>query len=370
MKKALIISTVSRQFYLFEQVNINILRKIGYEVHGVANFSDRSERLKEVNIIEHHVNFSRNPLSISNLFAFIKLLEIMRVYNFDLVHTHSPVGGVYGRLAAKICNVPQIIYTAHGLHFYKGSSMINWLLYYPIEKLLSYFTDKIILINEEDYDLAKSKLKTKQIYFVPGVGVNYSKFKPVQFEKKNLMRKYYGFAENDQILIYVGELSKRKNQSVLINAIAKIVKINPKVKLLLVGKGKLQSVYQKLIGNLNLQNNVLLLGYRDDIVELMQISDIAISSSLQEGLPVNLMEAMGVALPIVASNSRGNRDLVKDYENGILIKENTAEEWENIILKLFESPSRMKQFSVNSLDTASNYSEGKIKKIMMEVYNG
>lgn len=367
MKKALIISTVSRQFFLFEQVNIKVLRELGYEIHGAANFSDRNERLKEVNIIEHNVNFSRNPLSIRNFFAFKKLFLILRENNFDLIHAHSPVGGVYGRLAAKLCNVPQIIYTAHGFHFFKGAPKRNWLLYYPIEKMLSYLTDKVIVINEEDYKLAKSKFRSNKMNFVSGVGVNYSKFRPISIEKKVEKRRQLGFTKNDCILIYVGELSQRKNQSVLIDAMADIVKKNPKVTLLLVGKGKLFSKYQERINSLNLQKNVHLLGYRNDIVDLMQIADIAISSSLQEGLPVNLMEAMGVALPLIVSNCRGNRDLVND--NGIIIYRNTVKEWEKSIIALLNSPSKMKEFGVNSLNQATNFSEEQIRKKMKEIYS-
>ncbi|MGQ7553688.1 glycosyltransferase family 4 protein [Streptococcus suis] len=366
MKKALIISTVSRQFYLFEQVNIKILKELGYEIHGAANFSDRSERLKEVNIIEHHVEFSRNPLSIRNIFAFKKLLLIIRENKFDLIHAHSPVGGVYGRLAAKICNVPRIIYTAHGFHFFKGAPKRNWLLYYPVEKLMSYLTDVLIVINEEDYKLAKSKFKLKQINFVSGIGVNYSKFKPISFEKKIEKRRQFGFTENDQILIYVGELNHGKNQGVLIEAMSEIVKKNPKVSLLLVGQGKLFSEYQEKIHNYNLQNNVHLLGYRDDVVDLLQIADIAISSSLREGLPVNLLEAMGVALPLLVSDCRGNRDLVTD--NGIVIHDNIAKEWEKTILDLFDSPSKLREFGLNSLSHVKDFSEEQIRKKMLEIY--
>lgn len=366
MKKALIVSTVSRQFYLFEQVNIAVLRRLGYEVHGAANFQDRNERLNEVSIIEHQVDFVRSPFSISNIKAYRQLKKLINDQQFDIIHAHSPVGGVIARLAAPK-NVKKI-YTAHGFHFFKGAPIMNWLLFYPIEKWLSKLTDVLITINQEDYSLAKSRFHMKELYQVEGVGVDYKKFQPVSEVEKQAKKEQLGFANYDQIMIYVGELSHRKNQQLLIKAMAEIHKSFPKAVLLLVGSGKLKKDYKELITRLGLGDCVKLLGFRNDIANLMQISDIAVSSSRQEGLPVNLMEALGTGLPLVVSNCRGNRDLIKNDYNGYLIPEENVELWISHLKNLLDNNDRQDQFGQHSLSLSNRYSRENIEEVMYQIY--
>lgn len=371
MKKALIVSTVSRQFYLFEQVNIKVLRELGYEVHGAANFSDRSERLEEINIIEHQIDFQRFPFSFKNLKAYFQLKKEIKDNDFEIIHSHSPVGGVIGRLAGYFSKKnSEIIYTAHGFHFFKGSSIVNWFLYFPIEFFLSFITDKLIVINNEDFKFAKKYLKMKNLILVNGVGVNYNKFKKIDLINKINKRVDYGFDENQFILIYVGELSKRKNQSVLVDVMKSIVKYKSDVILLLVGTGNEKNSLIKNIENNDLKKNIKLLGYRNDVADLMQISDLAVSSSKQEGLPVNLMEAMGVGLPLVVSNCRGNRDLVSNESNGFIIfGDDQVDTFTKKILYLIENELVRDSFSNKSFELSRNYSEDNIKNVMRSVYN-
>ena len=369
MKKVLIVSTVSRQFYLFEQVNIRVLRELGYEVHGAANFDDRSERLKEVNIIEHHIPFQRSPFFFFYFKAYKELLKLVEKEKFDIIHCHAPVGGVLGRLVGMKFPNTKVIYTAHGFHFYKGASILNWLLFYPVEKILSKYTDQLIVINHEDFALANSKFKMKKLDLVSGIGVNYNKFTPVSIQKKVEKRTHLSLTDRDSVLIYVGELSKRKNQMVLIESMADVLKKHPNTYLLLVGRGSLKSEYKEKISNLGLSEHVRLLGYRDDIAELMQISDIALSSSLQEGLPVNLMEAMGTGLPLIVSNCRGNSDLVENQVNGMIVSENTKEDWTKAICELLDAPQCLERYGQSSLEKSTMYSEETVMKEMHEIYN-
>ena len=138
-----------------------MLHSLGFEVHAAANFNDKNERLDLLDIIRHHINIQRSPYSFGNLEAYRQLKQLMKAERFDIVHCHSPIGGVLARLAAKYVGIPCVIYTAHGFHFYKGAPIINWLIYYPIEKILSKITDIIITINCEDYIRAK-KFKNRK----------------------------------------------------------------------------------------------------------------------------------------------------------------------------------------------------------------
>lgn len=365
MKKCLIVSTVSRQFTLFERGNIETLKELGYEVHCAANYSDRTEELKKLEIIEHNINIQRSPFSIKNIRAYIQLRRIIKSDKYDLIHCHSPMGGVLTRIAARKTrktNHTRVLYTAHGFHFFKGAPFINWLLYYPIEKWLSKYTDCIFTINEEDYDIASKKFKSDKVELVNGIGVDNTKFEIDLSEKKHEIRKSLGLNDNDFVLIQVGELNKNKNQIMALNAMKSLVEENSNIHLLLVGKGSLEGYYKKTIEQYGLKNNVHMLGYRNDIPKLMKISDTLLSLSYREGLPVNVMEGIMSGLPIIATNCRGNNDLVKNEENGYIINLNDIKELEKGILNLYNNKIEIKKFSMEK------YFKENIKKHMKEVY--
>ena len=128
----------------------------------------------------------RSPFKRNNINAYRELKEIIDQNNYKIIHCHTPMGGVLARLAARKArkNGTKVIYTAHGFHFCKGAPLANWLLYYPIEKTLAHFTDCLITINTEDYQLAKRRFKAEKIEHVHGVGVNTDIFKPVGEEQR------------------------------------------------------------------------------------------------------------------------------------------------------------------------------------------
>lgn len=327
MKKALILASVASMIEQFNMGNIKVLQELKYEVHVATNFIDsgtitreRAEelknKLKDLNVKYYQIDFDRNVLSTKNIQAYKQVKQLIKENKYNIIHIHSPIGGVCGRLAARKerKNGTKVIYTAHGFHFFKGAPAKNWLIYYPVEKWLSKYTDCLITINEEDYNLAKKKFKAKNVEYVPGIGVDENKFNfEMSREERNELRKSLGINEDDFVFIYVAELSKRKNQQMLIKAISLLEpSVLEKVKVLLPGKDSMNGKYHELAKNLNVDKNIQFLGYRTDIPKLMKISDLAVSTSRQEGLPVNLMEAMFCNLPIIATDCRGNRDLVPD----------------------------------------------------------
>ena len=120
-----------------------------------------------------NIPFTRNPLNPINLKAFRELIKIQEEFKYDIVHVHTPIAGLYGRLLKLKFPHLKTIYTVHGFHFYKGAPLVNWSIYYPIEKVMAYYTDTIITMNTEDYEKSQ-KFKVKEIYKVNGVGVNLS----------------------------------------------------------------------------------------------------------------------------------------------------------------------------------------------------
>lgn len=314
MKKVLFVATVTRHINAFHIPYLKWFKEQGYEVHVASNGNEKIE------YCDKHFNlpFERFPLKVNNIKTYKELKKIIDDNNYEIIHCHTPVGGVLARLAARKARKKgtRVIYTAHGFHFYKGAPLLNWIIYYPIEKFLSRYTDCLITINQEDYELAKKRFKkAKQIEYVHGVGVDSEKFKKggLSKEQKEKLRKSLNIKEDDFVIIYPAELSDRKNQGMLIKAIKLIdEERRKKIKVLLPGKDSKNGEYQQLAESLGVLEQILFLGFRNDIADLLQISDLEVSTSKQEGLPVNIMEAMFSGVPIIATNCRGNRDIVEN----------------------------------------------------------
>lgn len=369
MKKVLFTATVDSHILQFHLPFLKLFKENGYEVHVATNGNEEIPYCD----VKHVVSFERSPIKINNLKAIRQLRKIINEEKFDIIHTHTPMGSVVTRLAAKKARKKyhtRVIYTAHGLHFFKGASAKNWLIFYPVEKYLSKYTDTLILINQEDYDLCKRKFKKcKDIQYIPGVGIDEAKFDFEMSEKeKHDLRKSVGVKDDDFVIIYPAEISKRKRQIWLIETINDLLKKNSNIHLLLPGKDSLDGKCQELVKELGLEKQVHFLGYRKDIPKLLKISNLAISSANQEGLPVNIMEAMYVGLPIVASDCRGNRDLIQDNVNGYLVSLKDNERFSNSIENIYNDNSKSEEFGHKSKEIIKDYLLDKIMIDMKNIY--
>ncbi len=307
-KKVLFTATVDSHIKNFHLPYLKYFKDNGYEVHVSTNGKDKIPHCDK----KHTVSFERSPFRLNNIKAIKQLKSIIDKEGYEIIHTHTPMGSVITRLAAlkaRKKHKTRVIYTAHGFHFYKGAPLQNWLLYYPVEKFLARYTDTLITINKEDYKRAKKKFNTR-VEYVPGVGVDEEKFNFKMTKKeKSELRKTLGIKDSDYVLIYVAELNKNKNQTMLIDAMTELVKKKSSIHLLLVGIDSYKGRHKKQVAKLGLERNVHFLGFRNDVPRLLKVSDLAVSSSMREGLPVNLLEAGFSGVPVVASNCRGNRDV-------------------------------------------------------------
>jgi glycosyltransferase EpsD len=316
----------------------------------------------------YNIEFQRSPFKKANYKAYIKIKKLIASGEYQLVHTHTPVASFLTRLACRNISNIKVLYTVHGFHFFKGAPLINWLLYYPIEKWLSKYTDCLITINDEDYELAVNKLKARSVKKVPGVGVDLNKFVPQKLEKKKELRKQYGYSDDDFILIYVGELNYNKHQDLLIKVVHVLKNKIPNIKLLLVGDGRLIEDYKQQVINLKLEDYIHFLGYRKDVPNLMAIADVAVSASRREGLPVNVMEAMATGLPLVVTDCRGNRDLVANGENGFVVALDDIDAFADAIEKLYNSQELRTKFGRANLEMIKKYSLENVMRCMEEIY--
>ena len=340
-----------------------MLKNKGYEVHVAAsNDMDLS-----VDVVKHIVPIARNPLKFTNIRAYRELKKLVDSEKFDITHCHTPMGAALTRVAALKArkNGTKVIYTAHGFHFYKGAPPINWIIYYPIEKFCSYFTDILITINKEDYERAKKKFHAKRIEYVKGVGIDLDKFGNVDIDKSQ-KRKELGLSNTDIVVLSVGELTKRKNHETVIRAISAID--NPNIKYIICGCGVLERKLKDLIKELRLENQVFLLGYRNDIADISTVSDISILPSHQEGLAVALMEAMARGLPVVCSNIRGNTDLISDGKGGFLVECNDIKGLAEKITILSENRELMTKMGRVNLNRIKKFGLEIIKKEMEKIY--
>lgn len=370
MKKVLFTATVDSHIENFHIPYLKYFKEQGYEVHVATNGDDEipycDKKIK--------ISFERSPFKLNNLKAIKQLKKVIMEEKYDIIHTHTPMGSVVTRLAAAKARKKyhtRVIYTAHGFHFYKGAPKKFWLLFYPVEKVLSKITDTLITINNEDYELAKNKFWCKDVQYVPGVGIDENKFniKMTKKEKSDL-RESLGLKESDFVMIYPAEISERKRHIWLINTLSSIMTEHKNIHLLLPGKDSLNGECNKLVDDLKLSNQVHFLGFRKDIPKLMRISNLALSSARQEGLPVNIMEAMYVGLPIVASDCRGNRDLVINKKNGYLIDLEDSTNYVNSILRVYKNDNDINSFKSNSQKIIKSYMLDRVMIDMVKIYKG
>ncbi len=320
MKKVLFVATVTKHINTFHIPYLKWFKEQGYEVHVASKGNENIEYCDK----HFEIPFERFPLKKQNIKAYKQLKNIIDENKYEIIHCHTPVGGVLTRLAARKARKKyntKVIYTAHGFHFYKGAPIINWLVYYPIEKMCSRWTDCLITINKEDYELAKRKFKKcKEVEYIPGVGLETNRFDfYMSLEEKLSLKKKLGLKREDFVLCFPARLDKNKNQILLINMMEQLGKKYNNIHLLLPGIDERNGFYQEIVKNKNMDKIIHFLGKREDIPQILKITDIAVSSSIREGLGMNLIEALYLKVPVVAIDNRGHREIVVNGVNGYLI---------------------------------------------------
>jgi len=369
--KILYVTTVSNTVNAFLVPHIRLLVELGHQVDIACNFVQKvKSELVELGCEFHQIDFQRSPLKIDNVLAYGHLKKIVLNGGYSVVHTHTPVASFITRLACRNLRGVKVLYTAHGFHFYKGAPKKNWMLYYTMEKIGARWTDGIITINEEDYYSASNmKLRRKDaVYKLDGVGIDLNKFISQTDSSKSQLRAQYGYNQDDFILFYAAELNWNKHQDLLINAVYRLKDKIPGIKLLLAGVGELSEYYFKQVNRLGLSNHVFFLGHRWDVPELLQLSDVAVSASRREGLPVNIMEAMATGLPLVVTDSRGNRDLVKNNENGFVVGINDIDGFTNSVHKINQSIDTKRRFSEESQAKIRLYTKNRVVQELRLIY--
>lgn len=363
--KILYVTTISATMGFFVNY-ITELVKEGHTVELACNCfeADVHQEYIDLGCKIYNISFSRSPLSVNNISACKQLKKLVEENNYDIVHCHTPVAAAGTRIVCHKVrkNGTKVFYTAHGFHFYKGAPLKNWLIFYPIEKICSYFTDVLITINKEDYELAQKKMRAKKIEYVPGVGIDIDKFKNTVIDKSE-KRRELGVPSDAKLLVSVGELNENKNHETVIRAVARLNDKN--IHYVIAGDGILKEHLKNVATECGIGNNVHLLGRRNDVAEIYKAADVYIHPSFREGLPVALMEAIAGGCYIIASKIRGNKDMVDEESNGVLVNEINVDGFCDAISTVFLEKLTCKHST--EIDDLS-YDIKNINKKMFEIY--
>ena len=371
MKKVLITATVQSHIVQFHKPLVEMLHEHGYEVHVAARNNLAEKNGLKLDFVDkiYNLPFARSPKSLDNLKAYRRLKRILKQEHYDFVHCNTPMGGIVSRLAATSTRKrgSRVIYTAHGFHFYKGAPLINWLILYPIEKVMASFCDTLITISKEDYRLAKRKFHTN-VEHIHGVGVNSNRYHPVSIQEQLNLRRAEKLKAEDFVILCTGELKKNKNQRVLISAAVRLKHQIPNLVVLLAGNGPTEVELKRQIRNLGVDDQVRLLGYRTDLESILPAVDLVVACSYREGMPLNIIEAMLCKKPIVASRNRGHKELVKNGYNGYIVAADNVDSYVEYISDLYKNPGKREGFGLYGYKKAQAYDAENVKKELELIY--
>ena len=316
MKKVLFVATVVGHINAFHIPYLKWFKEQGWETHVAAHADSKKESHISCCDVFHEVGFTRTPFTLENIKAYKELKQLIDDNTFDIVHCHTPAGAALTRLAARKARSSgrtKVIYTAHGFHFYKGAPLLNWLVYYPIEKYLSMYTDVLVTINKEDYQRAKNKFYANSTYYIPGIGVDIQRFSTCSVTKEQ-KRKELNIPPKAFVLLSVGELASRKNQKVAIDALGELK--DDSIYYIIAGEGPLYESYLELARKYGIEKNLMLLGQRTDVEELCKAADVFVHPSAREGLGIAPLEGMASGLPLISTFINGMKDYTQNSVTG------------------------------------------------------
>jgi glycosyltransferase involved in cell wall biosynthesis len=307
-------------YFLSQNVSVEVACCAGQEV----------DELQKEGYVIHPVQIDRRIDLISNLASIYQLIKLLRRNQYDLVHVHTPIASVLGRVAAKLAGVQRIIYTAHGFPFHDQSSPNQYRFYFTVEKISALLTDLILTQNYEDINTAKKLglCAPEKVRYL-GNGVDIDRFNRDRLDgtHQNKLRKSLGIPDTADLIIgTIGRLTRKKGSGYLIEAAAKLLPQCPNLHILVIG-GQLsndpepfQTQLIEQICSKGLENHVTLTGYREDTPELLGLLDIfTLPTFTHEGLPRSILEAMAMGLPVVATDIRGCREAVVHGKTGLIV---------------------------------------------------
>lgn len=372
MSKKILITATELHLSQFWVPHIENFINHGFSVDIIcSNVSNKvdllNQKLGDLPVTIDVVDLARSPFKLSNLNGYKQMKKLLVHREYDIIMTNEPVMGVVTRLAAKKYRKTgtKVLYTAHGFHFFTGAPKLNWIVFYPIEKWLSKYTDALVTINTEDFNRAKRKFKAKNTYYIHGIGVNIDKLQ-IKDESKDI-RSELKFNNNDFIVMSIGELNDNKNHQIVIRALGELR--NDNIKYIICGKGEKLEHLRNLADECHVSNNVFFLGYRNDIAEIFRKADLFVFPSIREGLGLAPIEAMYCGLPVVASKIRGPIDFMITGKNGEMCDPYNCKQFAKAIKKIMNDPNLKKQYGAMGIQLSKPFCIDSVKNELFNIVN-
>ncbi|MGI9621489.1 MAG: glycosyltransferase family 4 protein [Acidimicrobiales bacterium] len=281
-------------------------------------------------------NATRSMALGSDLLALREVYGLFREIEPDIVHTHNPKPGVYGRIAARVARVPVVVNTVHGLYAQPSDALARRSAVYSLERLAAGFSDAELVQNPEDVAvLRRLRVPESRIHLL-GNGVDLERFRPPSETERAESRADLGVDEDDIVIGAVGRLVLEKGYAELFEAFGHIRRTHPTAKLVVVGPhepDKADALGSELMAEAEAAG-VSFLGHQEDVESLYWAMDIYVLASHREGFPRSAMEAAACGLPIVATNIRGCRQVVTAGTNGMLVPVRDARAFAEALSKL------------------------------------
>ena len=364
MSKRILITSTDLMMIQFLIPHVIYLSEQGYEVEiacsdvggKIPQIKDRLYRvIKKI----HVVHLRRNPFTLGNLRGYQEMKRIVEQGNYDIIWTNEPVMGVVTRLAAKKARKTgtKVMYMVHGFHFYKGAPLLNWMIYYPVEKVMAKYADLIVTVNHEDYKRAKT-MHVDRVDYIHGVGINTDRLNSDNV--RGDIRKELGIPQDSFLILSVGELNKNKNQKTIIKALENLCDTD--IHYILCGKGKELESLKKQTAEAGLEKQLHFLGYRMDVLDICRQVDVFVMPSYREGLPVASLEAMYCGRPLLTSNIRGLVDVMEDGRSGYMYDPDDYKGFAEGIESLKKQPELCKKMGERNQEFVKRYCIKKKKK--------
>lgn len=316
------------------------LEKYGYIIETMSDVTGFVSEIEKLGFPHHRIQIERQIRLLKDLKSMFEMYRFLKKNKYDIIHTHTAKAGVIGRIAGRLAGVPIVVHTSHGLPFYEGQSHIKNFIYKNLERIASWFSDGYFSQNKEDLSRIEKLVPKRVLTGYEGNGVSEAFINGdyrLPRDKIKHLRKQFGLNDETFVFLMGARFEKVKNHDMLINALKRIQDNYP-FKVLLAGEGPLKKKIQEDVIRFQLGDKVEFLGYRNDIINLIQMADGIILTSEKEGIPRIIMEAMSFEKPVLATDVLGTRELVVHKQTGELVSLNDIEQLASSI-KQWVTPS-------------------------------
>jgi glycosyltransferase involved in cell wall biosynthesis len=359
---------------LLRELNMESIRD-GYDVIGVCTKGNVTEKLITEGFNITNINIERRVAPLSNIKSIIEMYRLFKKEKPDIVHVHTPIAAVLGRVAARLANVPNIIYTAHGFYFHENMKPLAYKITVNIEKCMArFFTDYLFTQSQEDADsAAENRFMNKEKIKAIGNGVDiWYDFNPenINIEEIKLLENELNINPKDKIITFIGRLVREKGILDILEAFNRLDKDN--VKLIVVGdifQGDRDFETVKTIEKYKNNKNIIFTGIRSDINNILYVTDIFCLPSYREGMPRSIIEAMSMECAVVATNIRGCREEVVDGITGYMVRLRDCNDIRDKILTILSNENLLQSMKVNGRKrTEELYDERKVVRLQLNVF--